>query len=278
MASTCTSCTHLRYKDKVALVTGGSKGIGEGVVREFVKAGAKVAFCARGVEVGKALEDEVNKAGPGECFFIKCDVENEEEIKRTVEQTVEKYKRLDCLVNNAGWHPPEESIDDITVEHFKWLINFNLVSYFSFSKYALPHLRKNKGNIINMSSLVAKIGQKSAVPYVTTKGGIDAMTRAMAVDEAKYEVRVNSVSPGNVWTPLWEGLANASPNPEAMRTGGAEAQLIGRFGTLEESGKLCLFIAADATFCTGNDYLLSGGAELNYGCKTQMKERSNIYE
>ncbi|XP_038052830.1 17-beta-hydroxysteroid dehydrogenase 14-like [Patiria miniata] len=220
MASTC---NHLRYKDKVALVTGGSKGIGEGIVREFVKAGAKVAFCARGVEVGKALEDEVNKAGPGECFFIKCDVQNEEEIKRTVEQTVDKYKRLDCLVNNAGWHPPEESIDDITVEHFKWLINFNLVSYFSFSKYALPHLRKNKGNIINISSLVAKIGQNSAVPYVTTK-------------------------------------------------------LNGRFGTLEESGKLCLFIAADATFCTGNDFLMSGGAELNFACKTQMKERSNIYE
>ncbi|XP_022094118.1 17-beta-hydroxysteroid dehydrogenase 14-like [Acanthaster planci] len=270
--------SHLRYQDKVALVTGGSKGIGEGVVREFVKAGAKVAFCARGVEIGKALEVELNNAGPGECFFIQCDVQKEDEIKRTVEQTVERYKRLDCLVNNAGWHPPEEKIDDITVDHFKWLVNFNLVNYFTFSKYALPHLRKTKGNIINMSSLVAKIGQTHAVSYVTTKGGIDAMTRAMAVDEAQYEVRVNSVSPGNIWTPLWDGLSKASANTEAMIKGGAEAQLIGRFGTLEESGKMCLFIAAEATFCTGNDFLLSAGAELNYGCKTRMKERSNIYE
>ncbi|XP_072045041.1 L-fucose dehydrogenase-like [Amphiura filiformis] len=268
----------LRYKDKVALVTGGSKGIGEGVVRVFVRNGAKVAFCARGVEAGKALEADVNKTGPGEAFFIQCDVRNEAEIKNTIEKTIEKYNQLDCLVNNAGWHPPEQFIDDVSVEEFTSLLNFNLVNYFTFSKYALPHLRKTKGNIINMSSLVAKIGQSHAVPYVTTKGGIDAMTRAMAVDEAKYNVRVNSVSPGNIWTPLWESGANASGNPEAMIKGGAEAQLTGRFGTLEESGQMCLFLAAEATFCTGNDLLLSAGAELNYGCKTQMKERTNIYE
>ncbi|XP_077979043.1 L-fucose dehydrogenase-like [Glandiceps talaboti] len=277
MASSHDSSQH-RYKDKVTIVTGGSKGIGEGVVRVFVRNGAKVVFCARGGEAGKKLESEVNAIGPGESYFVPCDVTKEEEIKNVVEKTIERYGKIDCLVNNAGWHPPEETIDDISAEHFRDLFNLNLINYFLFSKYSLPHLRKTKGNIINMSSLVAKIGQQHAVPYVTTKGAIDAFTRALSVDEAKHGVRVNSVSPGNVWTPLWEELSKASANPEAMVKGGEEAQLMGRMGTLEESGQMCLFLAAEATFCTGNDLLLSGGAELNYGCKSQLKERTNIYE
>ncbi|XP_071795395.1 L-fucose dehydrogenase-like [Asterias amurensis] len=268
----------LRYKDKVVLVTGGSKGIGEGATREFVKAGAKVAFCARGVEAGKALEAELNKAGPGEAFYIQCDIRNEEQIKKTVEQTVAKYTQLDCLVNNAGWHAGAEVIDDITVEQFNSLLNYNLVSYFIFSKYSLPHLRKTKGNIINVSSVVSTLGQSQAIPYVTSKGAIDAMTRAMSIDEAKHQVRVNGVSPGNIWTPLWNSFAHTAADPEAMIKGGEEGQLLGRFGTIEEAGKMFLFVAAEATFCTGNNFLFTGGAELNYACKTQLKERTNIFE
>lgn len=264
------SMPDLRYKGKVTIVTGGSKGIGEGIVREFVKAGSKVVFCARGVGEGRKLEDELNKTGPGEAFYIKCDVSKEDEIKNLVEKTVEKYGCIDCLINNAGWHPPTKTIDDTSVDDFKDLLNLNLVNYFIFCKFALPYLRETKGNIINMSSLVAKIGQPGAVAYVASKGGITSMTRALAVDEAKYGVRVNSVSPGNVWTPLWEQLAYSSGNYEKSKKDGEEAQLLGRMGTLEESGQMCLFLAAEATFTTGVDMLLSGGAELSYGKKTQV--------
>ncbi|XP_033121054.1 17-beta-hydroxysteroid dehydrogenase 14-like [Anneissia japonica] len=269
---------NLRYHNKVALVTGGSKGIGEGTVRVFVRNGAKVAFCARGEEAGKKLESEVNQLGPGECFFIKCDVQKEDDIKRTIQSTIDKFGQLDCLINNAGWHPPEQVIDDISVDDLKSLLNFNLINYFAFAKYSLPHLRKTKGNIINMSSLVAKLGQSHAIPYVCTKGAIDAFSRALAIDEAKHGVRVNTVSPGNIWTPLWDSLARQSSNPEAMVEGGRDAQLNGRFGSIEESGQVCLFLAAEATFTTGIDFLLSGGAELNYGRKSQMVERTNIYD
>lgn len=261
----------LRYNAKVTIVTGGSKGIGEGVVREFVKAGAKVVFCARGVEDGKKLEKEVNDSGPGEGYFIKCDVSKEEDIKNLVEKTVEKYGRIDCLINNAGWHPPAgKTIDHTSVDEFRQLLDLNLVNYFLFCKFALPYLRKTKGNIINMSSLVAQIGQPGAVAYVASKGGITSLTRALAVDEAKYGVRVNSLSPGNVWTPLWDQLAHSTGDFEKNKKDGEEAQLLGRMGTLEESGQACLYLAAEATFTTGIDMLLSGGAELTYGKKTQV--------
>ncbi|CAH3015582.1 unnamed protein product [Porites evermanni] len=261
----------LRYEGKVTIVTGGSKGIGEGVVREFVKAGAKVVFCARGEAEGEKLEKELNGTGPGEAYFIKCDVTKEEDIKNLVEKTVEKYGCIDCLINNAGWHPPSKTIDETSVDLFRELLNLNLVNYFLFCKFALPHIRKTKGNIINMSSLVAQIGQPGAVAYVASKGGITSMTRALAVDEAKYGVRVNSVSPGNVWTPLWDQLATLTGDFEKSKKDGEEAQLLGRMGTLEESGQACLYLAAEATFTTGIDLLLSGGAELTYGKKTQVE-------
>lgn len=260
-----------RYQDKVVIVTGGSKGIGEGCVRVFVEAGAKVSFCARGEADGLKLQQELNAKGPGECFFIKCDMSDENEIRQMIERTIDKYGRLDCLINNAGWHPDVSTIDDFSVQDFKDLLNLNLVSYFTASKYALPELRKTKGNIINVSSLVGQIGQPGATTYVATKGGISAFTRALAIDEARYEVRVNTLSPGNVWTPLWEGCANACDDPARVVEAGNDAQLIGRMGTIEEMGQVCLFLAAEGTFCTGIDLLASGGAELSYGIKNQIK-------
>ncbi|XP_048779544.1 17-beta-hydroxysteroid dehydrogenase 14-like [Ostrea edulis] len=257
----------VRYRDKVTIVTGGSTGIGKGCVQVFVKHGSKVVFCARGEAAGKALESEVNAAGPGEATFIRCDVTKEDEIKNVIDKTVEKYGRIDCLINNAGQHPPKASIDNFSADDFRRLLDTNLVSYFLFAKFALPHLRKTEGNIINDSSLVGKIGQPGAVTYVATKGGITAFTKALAIDEAKYNVRVNGFSPGNVWTPMWENEVNEYSDPEAAKKSGADCQLSGRYGTIEEAGLLCLFLAADATFCTGIDVNLSGGAELNYGVK-----------
>jgi NAD(P)-dependent dehydrogenase (short-subunit alcohol dehydrogenase family) len=260
----------MTYKDKVTIVTGGSKGIGEGCVRVFVEAGSKVVFCSRGKEAGKAIEAEVNKKGPGKAEFMPCDVSKPDEIKKMIDATVAKYGRLDCLINNAGWHPPHKTIDDFSIEDFRSLLDLNLVSIFAACKFALPHLRKTKGNIINMSSLVGIMGQPGATTYVATKGGITSLSKALAIDEAAHGVRVNSVSPGNVYTPLWQEAIDAAPDPKKCRADGDAAQLVGRMGTIEETGKLCLFIAADATFTTGVDHILSGGAELSYGRKSRV--------
>src|SRR5262249_19158247 len=135
--------SHMRYADKVTIVTGGTKGIGEGCVRVFVAAGSKVVFCARDREAGPALEAERREQG-GEAWFIPCDVTKVEEVRSLIEATVERYGRLDCLINNAGWRPPHRPIDDFSVEEFRALLDLNLVSMFAACKFALPHLRKTK--------------------------------------------------------------------------------------------------------------------------------------
>ncbi|MGH8246803.1 MAG: SDR family NAD(P)-dependent oxidoreductase [Gammaproteobacteria bacterium] len=257
------------YTDKVVIVTGGTKGIGRGCVEVFVDAGSKVVFCARGENEGAALAAALKGRGRGESHFIRCDVSKPDDIRNLIDATAARYGRIDCLINNAGWHPPHKPIDGFSLQDFRDLIELNLISLFAACKFALPHLRKQKGNIINMSSLVGAMGQLHATTYVATKGAITAFTKALAIDEAIYRVRVNSVSPGNIYTPLWQEAIDASPDPEKCRADGDAAQLFGRMGTIEEAGKLCLFIAAEATFTTGVDHILSGGAELGYGRKTR---------
>ena len=261
----------MRYKDKVPVVTGGTKGIGAGCVRVFVEHGANVVFCSRNESEGTAFEAEVNAKGPGSGMFVCADVSRVEDIRRMIDGAVERFGRIDCLINNAGWHPPHQPIDAFSVDDFRSLLDLNLVSCFAACKFALPHLRKVKGNIINMSSLVGSMGQIGATTYVATKGGITAFTKALAVDEAAYDVRVNSVSPGNIFTPLWQQAIDQAPDPAKCRADGDAAQLLGRMGTIEEAGLLCLYLAADATFTTGVDYVISGGAELAYGRKTRKR-------
>ncbi|XP_074793922.1 L-fucose dehydrogenase-like isoform X3 [Natator depressus] len=228
----------LRYPGKVAIVTGGSRGIGEAIVREFVRQGAHVVFCAPEAEgaAGRALEQVLRElGGPGEPHFQPCDITSEQDIQALIAVTWQRYGRIDCLVNNAGRHPPEEQIDEVTSQHFRELLEVNLVGYF-----------------------------------LTAKGAVTAMTKAMAVDESRYGVRVNSISPGNIWTPMWEETAGQTANPEATIQAGKDAQLLGRMGTVEECALAAMYLAADGTFCTGIDLLLSGGAELAYGPKSRL--------
>src|SRR5713226_8776322 len=264
--------TNAGYADKVAIITGGSSGIGKGCAQQFVKAGAKVVICCNnedeGAEVAAALNNLARTQGSGEAEFIFCDVTRTEDIRNLIDTSIVRYGRLDCLINNAGWHPPHKSIDDFSVQEFRDLLELNLVSVFTASKFALPYLRQTKGNIINMSSLVASIGQRHATTYVATKGAITAFTKALAVDEAPHGVRVNSVSPGNIFTPLWQEAIDAASDPKKYRTEGEAAQLLGRMGYVEEVGRLCLFIASEATFTTGVDHIISGGAELGYAQKS----------
>ncbi len=256
------------FDGRIVIVTGGSKGIGEGCARAFVAAGATTVICARGKDTGEAVAEELTKQGPGTCRFIPCDVNRVEDIKHVIETTVHDYGRLDCLVNNAGWHPLHLSIDEFSVEDFEKLLRLNLVSYFAACKYALPHLRQTNGNIVNMSSLVGEMAQEWATTYCATKGGITALTKALAVDEARNGVRVNAVLPGNIATPLEIGFIESKPNPQEIAEFIDSWQWAGRRGTIEEVGEACLFLASDqANYVTGVALIVSGGSELGYGVK-----------
>ena len=267
--------TNSRYADKVVIITGGSSGIGQGCAQEFVRAGAKTVICCNNEEEGTSVAADLQalaRAQGSACAsFVYCDVRRAEDIQNLIEATIAQHGRIDCLINNAGWHPPHKPIDDFSTEEFRDLLDLNLVSVFTACKLALPYLRQTKGNIINMSSLVASIGQHHAATYAATKGALTAFTKALAIDEAPNGVRVNSVSPGNIYTPLWQEAIDAAPNPEQCRADGEAAQVMGRMGCPEEVGRLCLFIAAEASFTTGVDHIISGGAELGYGLKSRTK-------
>lgn len=253
----------MRYDGRIVIVTGGAKGIGEGVVRSFADAGARVTIADLDEATGEALACSLGAA----ASFARVDVRRDDDLAALVEGVAAREGRLDCLVNNAGTHPPHLPIDAIAPTAFRSLLELNLVSQFVACRLALPHLRRTQGCIINMGSLVGSLGQAHAVDYVTTKGAIAAMTRALAIDEARHGVRVNCVSPGNIDTPLWQSFAERSADPDAARRAGAADQWLGRLGTIDEVGRLCVYLAAEATYTTGVDHVISGGAELGYGRK-----------
>ena len=261
----------MNYEGKVTLVTGGSHGIGEGCVRVFAEAGSTVVFCSRGEKDGRALEHKVNAGGPGPGALppLRRVEGGRGPRARGRDGEALRAHRLPDQQRRAGTRPTVP-IDGFTAQDLRDLLELNLVSAFVACQQALPHLRRTQGNIINMSSLVGSIGQLHGTTYVATKGALTAFSKALAVDEAAHGVRVNSVSPGNVWTPLWNESADTTADPERARAEGEAAQLLGRMGTIEEVGRLCLFLAAGATFTTGVDHVLSGGAELAYGRKSRV--------
>jgi NAD(P)-dependent dehydrogenase (short-subunit alcohol dehydrogenase family) len=257
----------MKLKDKVAVVTGGSKGIGFGCAKVFGKYGCKVVIAARGEETGQASERQLCESGC-QAVFVRCDVTDEKEMRSLIETAVDRFGRLDCMVNNAGWHPPAMTIDEVSVEDFERLLRLNLTSTFMGCKFALPHLKETKGNIVNMSSEVAIIGQTSAPSYVPTKAGQIGLTRALALDLAPEGVRVNAVCPAGVMTPLVKEWADSEYDPDAALAMVDRWHPIGRMATIEEIGEVCAFLAShEASFVTGQVICPDGGAALGYGDK-----------
>jgi len=257
----------MRYTDRTVIITGGTQGIGEGCARVFVEEGASVWLASPDTARGERLASELNARGPGRARFVLCDVTSDDNRRALIAAAADLDGRLDCLVNNAGWHPPHRPIEGFSLDEFRDLIELNVISVFALCQLALPLLRRTHGSIVNVASLVATLGQHHATTYVATKGAVLAFTKALAIDEAVHGVRVNSISPGNIYTPLWQQAIDAAPDAAVARADGERVQVMGRMGTPEEVGRLCLFLAADATFTTGVDHIISGGAEIGYGRK-----------
>ncbi|UCF92228.1 MAG: SDR family oxidoreductase [Desulfobacterales bacterium] len=254
----------MKLKDKVAIVTGSSQGIGEGIARVFSREGARVVIVCRTPETGKKMAEELG-ASEGRALFVKTDVTSSESIRNMIAQTIETFGKLDVLVNNAGYHL-SKSVEDISEEEWDFLINTNLRSTFLCSKYAIPYLRQTRGNIITISSMVGQVGQPNAGAYTASKGGQIAMSKGMAIDLAPDGIRVNVICPGWIQTPLVEDWFNQQDDPEAWRQYVFDQHPLGRIGTIEECGRAALFLACDedAAFITGITLDIEGGVTLGY--------------
>ena len=254
-----------RFQDRVVIVTGGSKGIGEGCARVFCAEGGRVAILSRGREAGERLAAELTKTGPGRAVFFPCDVGRHEQLKEAIEKTVAEFGRLDCLINNAGVHPPALSLEETSIEDMEELMRINYLSTFAGAKYALPHLRKTKGTIINMSSMTAILGQEHSTAYCATKGAQVSFTKSLAIELGPAGVRVNAILPSNIDTPLMRDWAATLPDPESALERVSKLQVFGRMGTIEEIGRIALFLATeDSSFLTGQAIEAEGGASLDY--------------
>jgi NAD(P)-dependent dehydrogenase (short-subunit alcohol dehydrogenase family) len=253
----------MRLKGKVAIITGSSKGIGEGCARVFAREGACVVVTSRHEKEGAAVAEGINAAG-GTAIALEADVSDSGQVQRMIEKTLSRFGKLDILVNNAGQHL-SKNIEKTSEEEWVHIIETNLKSVFLCSKYAIPHLRKTRGCIVNMSSMVGIVGQGNSGAYSSTKGGIIAMTKGMALDFAPDGIRVNCICPGWIETPLVNLWFAQQDNEAESRKYIHSVHPLGRIGTSEECGEAALFLASDSSsFITGTVLAVDGGVTLGY--------------
>lgn len=248
----------LQLQDKVALVTGGSKGIGEAVVRTFLAEGGQVANINRSTAEGEALEAEYAAQGQ-QCVFIQGDLSDTSVCQRVVQETLDQFGRIDVVVNNAGVN------DGVSVEAgpeaFVASLERNLVHYYAIVHYALGALRESKGSIVNVGSKVSITGQGHTSGYAAAKGGINGLTREWAVDLAADGIRVNTVLPAETWTPLYDKLLNELDDPaEAKRQIERLVPFQQRFTTTQEIADMVVFLASPrSSHTTGQIIFVDGG-------------------
>lgn len=243
----------MKLKDKVALVTGGNSGIGKAILLGALKEGARVAFCGRDPAKGAQALAEAHALG-GEAEFFRCDLADEEQVRKLIEAVRGRFGRLDLVVNNAGAGARRSGVEkgDPPGARLRKILGPNLEAAYFVCAYALPVLRDAGGGaIVNISSTASIHGNWGT--YGVAKAGIEALTRALAVEGAPYRIRANAVSPGWIKTEVARGTGA----PEDWERG---ASLLGRMGRPEEIARAVLFLAGDdASFVTGATLVVDGG-------------------
>lgn len=248
----------MQLNNKVAIVTGGSKGIGWGIARVFAQRGAKVVVVARNKKTGMQTVEEILNRG-GDAIFVPCDISSEAEVQAMVQASLAAYGQIDILVNNAGVGV-YKSVVEATSDDWDRCLNIDLKGVFLCSKYVIPHMQAiGKGAIVNISSVHSQATANGTGPYAAAKGGTTALTRSMAIDYAPT-IRVNTISPGWVMTPLIEQLFNTYNDPKAQQKLIEDRQVMKRIGTPQDIGNAAAFLVSDeASFITGTELFVDGG-------------------
>jgi NAD(P)-dependent dehydrogenase (short-subunit alcohol dehydrogenase family) len=250
----------VRLENKVILITGSGSGIGRSSALLFAKEGATVIVIDISEENGQNTVKEIKEMG-GEALFIKSDVTDAQQVETMVQQVLGKYGKIDVLFNNAGISGVG-AIHETSEELWDKVVNVNIKGVFLPCKYVLPHMMERKeGNIINMSSSVAEMGLMRRAVYSATKGAVLSLTKAMQVDYAPYNIRINALLPGTILTPFVENyLKNSYDDPEEGLNTIKKRQLSGDLGRPEDVAKAALFLASDESrFMMGSPLYIDGG-------------------
>lgn len=243
------------FQNKVAIVTGGSFGIGRATAIAFATGGAKVVI-ADWVEDSDTL-NSIKSAG-GDAIFIKCDVSNEADVKMLVDKTIAQYGRLDFAFNNAGIEGHSAPTHECTVENWDKTIGVNLKGVWLCMKYEIPQmLKQGKGAIVNNASIAGLVGFVNIPAYVASKHGVIGLTKNAALEYAKLGIRVNVVCPGVIKTPMIDRFTGKDKEVEKQFTG---QEPIGRMGEPEEVANAVTWLCSDgASFVTGHPMAVDGG-------------------
>lgn len=251
----------MRLKDKVAIITGAGSGQGKAAAKLFAKEGAAVIIAEWDEQKGKEVEKEIAAEG-GEACFIETDVSNEESVSRLVNQVLDRFGKIDILFNNAGIgfsSRNKYTMDRLTetpLEDWNQILSINLNSVYLLSKYVIPIMKEHGGgSIINNASLNGIIGITGADAYTASKGGIVSLTRSMAVDYGKFNIRVNCICPGAIDTPMIADVVK-----DQRFSNHFTGNPLGRIGKPEEIAHAALFLASDeSSYITGLIMPVDGG-------------------
>jgi NAD(P)-dependent dehydrogenase (short-subunit alcohol dehydrogenase family) len=248
----------MRLKDKIAIVTGGGAGIGEAVAKRYAREGAKVVLAEINDTTGQAVEAAIRKAG-GEALFVHTDVAQESDIQRVVSKTLERHGHIDVLFNNAAIaiYGQDTRAHELSNEVWHRTLAVNLTGYWLCAKYVLPSmLKQGWGVIINLASPTGMLGFQGITAYSTSKGGVFALTRAMAADYGSLGIRVNAIVPGTIDTPM-NAEEFADPAIRQHYIGKAPA---GRLGVGDDIAGVAVYLGSDdSSYCVGGVFTVDGG-------------------
>ena len=250
-----------RTENKVVIVTGGALGIGRETCLLLAKEGAKIAVTDVLDKEGQALVEEINQSG-GEAKFWHLDVSDENEVERVYSEVFKEFGKLDSTVNNAGIAGVDKPTHELTEKEWDTVMNVNVKGVFFCTKHAIPYMQKSGGgSIVNLSSIYGMVGAGDIPPYHASKGAVRLMTKNDALIYAKDKIRVNSVHPGFIWTPLVEELGKSKPE---FRKQLDSLHPLGHVGESIDIAYGILYLVSDESkFVTGSELVIDGG----YTCK-----------